>query len=478
MQYSNRPLLQKMIEFKKTDHLSLHVPGHKGGLLSSLPVDLRSALAYDVTELEGLDDLHEPTGVIYEAEQKLAALYEAERSFFLINGSTVGNLAMVYAVCQEGDTVIVQRNAHKSIFHALELTGARPVFITPDWDLETCTPGPITADQINEAVKAYPETKAIILTYPTYYGETGTELEEVIRICHANEIPVLVDEAHGAHFIVGAPFPRSALQMGADIVVHSAHKTLPAMTMASFLHIRSSLVSPQRVDRYLRMLQSSSPSYLLMASLDDARAYAEEYVEEDKVAFMDKRQSLIKELKKIPHLLVIEMDDPLKLIVRVEGVSGFDVQKAMDAAGIYVELADPYQVLLVLPLLKKGHHFPFETISDQLAAIVVQLDKSDGTAKAPHLSMPSEVVSVLHYTASELEQLPTEWLSYAQTVGKVAAASVVPYPPGIPLLLAGESVTEWHIQSLETLLAMGANFQGAIRITKKQILVVMNEVEE
>ena len=168
-----------------------------------------------------------------------------------MNGSTVGNLAMVYATCGAGDIVIVQRNAHKSVFHAIELTGATPVFVSPSWDNDSRTVGPVKVAQIKGALKLYPKAKAVILTYPTYYGVTGTDLEEIITICHTHEVPVLVDEAHGAHFVIGDPFPRSALEMGADVVVHSAHKTLPAMTMASFLHVRSDLIQPERIAHYL-----------------------------------------------------------------------------------------------------------------------------------------------------------------------------------------------------------------------------------
>ena len=247
-----------------------------------MPSDLRLALPYDLTELAGLDDLHEPNGVIEEAQQLLTNLYGSDRSFFLVNGSTVGNLAMIYATCGVGDTVIVQRNAHKSIFNAIELTGSRPVLVSPVWDTNTMAAGTVAATQISRALELYPEARGVILTYPTYYGSTGIDLEEIIKICHSHDVPVLVDEAHGAHFVVGSPFPSSALTIGADVVVHSAHKTLPAMTMASFLHVKSSRVSAEKIAHYLQMLQSSSPSYLLMASLDDARAYAESYNEEDK----------------------------------------------------------------------------------------------------------------------------------------------------------------------------------------------------
>ena len=141
MKYQNHPLVQALVKFKEAAPISFHVPGHKSGVLSGLPADLQSALTYDFTELEGLDDLHEPDGVLLKAQQKLAVLYKSDRSFFLVNGSTVGNLAMVYATCGAGDIVIVQRNAHKSVFHAIELTGATPVFVSPSWDEDSRTVG-------------------------------------------------------------------------------------------------------------------------------------------------------------------------------------------------------------------------------------------------------------------------------------------------------------------------------------------------
>lgn len=478
MKDPNRPLIEALTKFKEANPISFHVPGHKGGILSGLPTELRMALQYDFTELEGLDDLHEPSGVIEEAQQKLSLLYGSDQSFFLVNGSTVGNLAMVYAACRAGETVIVQRNAHKSIFHAIELTGARPVFVSPVWDVTTKTAGGVTAGQVGEALKAYPGAKAVILTYPTYYGLTGTELEETINLCHTYGVPVLVDEAHGAHFIVGEPFPRSALEMGADVVVHSAHKTLPAMTMASFLHVRSDFIDAEKVARYLGMLQSSSPSYLLMASLDDARAYAESYNEEDKKVFVEWRVSFIKRLKLIPRLRAFETDDPLKLILRIEGYSGFDLQKKLETEGIYSEIADPYQVLFVLPLLKVGSIYPFDEVYEKIKTAVTCLDGVDKIISTIEAPLLGEGLSRLAYTSEEVANMEVEWIPYVDSMGRVAAASVIPYPPGIPLLIAGEIVKDEHVQTLGKLLQMGAKFQGEIRINEKQIVVVKNRVEE
>ena len=478
MEYKNSPLVQKLVEFKEANPVSFHVPGHKNGMLSGLPAELRSALSYDFTELNGLDDLHQPNGVIEKAERKLTTLYNADKSFFLINGSTVGNLAMIYATCQEGETVIVQRNAHKSIFNAIELTGARPVFVTPEWDHHTKIAGAVTAIQIREALGAYPEAKAVILTYPTYYGTTGDELESIISICHEQNTPVLVDEAHGAHFVIGRPFPKSALEMGADIVVHSAHKTLPAMTMASFLHVKSKFISIEKVAHYLQMLQSSSPSYLLMASLDDARAYAESFTQADMDGFLSNRDRIIERLKEISSLALIEPADPLKLILRVYGYSGFELLRALEEQGIYVELGDSYQVLLVLPLVKKKQPYLIGEIAEKIEHAVKSLESDYRKTDKIDSPIAISTISVPCYTVRELKQFRVDWVHYKKVIGMVAAGSIIPYPPGIPLLLAGERVTEEHIQLLARLVAMEANFQGTIRMNEKKILVVINEAEE
>lgn len=474
MSEQTKPLVQALSKFKEKRPISFHVPGHKNGLLSGLPEEMQSVLPYDMTELEGLDDLHEPSGVIREAEQRLSALYQSDRSFFLVNGSTVGNLAMMYAACRPGDTVIVQRNAHKSIFHAIELTGTKPVFVSPAWDAQTNTPGAVRFVRVQEAIEAYPQAKAVVLTYPTYYGVAGTELADIIQFSQERGIPVLVDEAHGAHFVTGDAFPSSALELGADVVVHSAHKTLPAMTMASFLHTRSALISSERIAHYLGMLQSSSPSYLLMASLDDARAYAESYTNKDQDDFLEKRRRFLDNLLAIPTLLIVETDDPLKLLLRVQGYTGFELLARLEVEGVFAELADPFQVLFILPLLKKGNEYPFSETVRRIATTVKSLPVKEKIELLDEPIPMDEGLSTLTYLPQELHGRGTGWKSIEETVGFVAAASIIPYPPGIPLLIGGETVTDRHVASLLQYLQMNAKFQGAIRANARQIQVIID----
>ena len=471
-----RPVVEALKAFAQKKPKSLHVPGHKNGLLSTLPKEIQGSLTYDLTELTGLDDYHQPEEAILEAERLLAETYGATRSFFLVGGSTVGNLAMIYATCRTNDQVIVQRNAHKSIFHALELVGLKPIYVSPKWDEKTKTATHVSLTTLKEILAVHKDVKAVVLTYPTYYGAVSDELKEQIELCHELGIPVLVDEAHGAHFRASKHFPKSALDLGADIVVQSAHKTLPAMTMASFLHINSTLVEVERVNHYLRMLQSSSPSYLLLASLDDARHYVQTYLESDAVLLMDKRKQWIEALRSIRHLKIIEVDDPLKLLLRVPGYSGFELKKALEEQSVYVELADAYQVLVVLPLLKHGFSFPFAETRVHIKEAVQNLVKKEKSIGEYSISI-KEVsnFSIPEYSFAELASLEKEWIPYMRAIGRVSASMLIPYPPGIPLFIPGEKITVAKLSQLEELLAVGASFQGEYQLDEKLICVVKNE---
>ncbi|MFJ7370888.1 aminotransferase class I/II-fold pyridoxal phosphate-dependent enzyme [Lysinibacillus sp. NPDC098008] len=469
-----RPIVEGLEHFRQQQNISFHVPGHKHGELSQLPQAFKDVMRYDVTELSGLDDLHYPEEMIFEAENLLAKTYGAMKSFFLVGGSTVGNLAMIYATCQAGDTIIVQRNAHKSIFHAIELVGAKPIFVSPQWDERTLTATYVSYRNLKEVIERYAEAKAVILTYPTYYGVASPDIQQQIAYCHEKGIPVLVDEAHGAHFNACTLFQPSALSLGADVVVQSAHKTLPAMTMASFMHVNSQFIDADRIHYYLRMLQSSSPSYLLLASLDDARHYVQTYLESDGAYIIEKRNQWIEALRSIGSLEVIEVDDPLKLLLRVDGYSGFQLQQALEKQHVYGELADAHQVLLMLPLLKQGHNYPFAEIRVRIKdAVTMLVDTAKTTNKAAwQTAYQFTPITEPVYTFNEIASLTKEWLPYMRTIGRIAASMVIPYPPGIPLLVPGEKITVAKLSQLEELLAVGATFQGQQRLTEKMIQVI------
>lgn len=469
-----RPLVEALKKFQQQRPVSFHVPGHKHGELSGLPNEMRSALQYDQTELSGLDDLHYPEGAIREAQELLADAYGAERSFFLVNGSTTGNLAMIHAVCKEGDRVLVQRNSHKSIFHAMELAKLRPVYLTPEWGEASQSAEGISLATVKEAIRQYPESTALILTYPNYYGMAGTEIKEIINYSHQFNIPVLVDEAHGAHLLAGGLFPQSALTYGADAVVQSAHKTLPAMTMGSFLHIRGERISINRISKYLRIFQSSSPSYLIMASLDDARAYIQNYSRPDLQFFEEKRKLFIESLKTVSGLEVFEADDPLKIMLRAPGYSGFRFQEKMEAQNVFVEMADSHQVVLVLPLLKQGHMYPFAEIRSRIRESVQKLRKEQTDTKFPVTRHEPEIISEPEISYEAIDLADMEWISYTKAMGRYSAAMVTPYPPGVPLVLPGELWTHSKLEQLMDHLAAGAVIQGEHKLAEKQLSVIQH----
>lgn len=456
MDQSTTPLFTQLVKHSKRSPLSFHVPGHKNGAFFAEEGQtyFQQILKIDMTEITGLDDFHSPEGVIFEAEELLRNLYRTEKSFFLINGSTVGNLAMILAAVAEDDVVLVQRNCHKSIMNALRLAKAKPVFISPDYNEEYGVAAGLNLEGVQAAIGQYPNAKALILTYPNYYGLTY-DLKSLIDLAHEHTIPVLVDEAHGVHFIAGDYFPASAVELGADIVVQSAHKTLPAMTMGAFLHYQSNSVSLSKLKFYLQALQSSSPSYPLMASLDLARSYLGTYKQEDLSYLKSELQEFRGKLEKLASIQILPGDDPLKLTI--QSSSGFELQARLESKGIYTELADPYNVLLVLPLLKKGMEHRLLEAAEKIAEAVRTMP--DGNNR-PEPKVFKKGISTLEVSYKEMEDRQAEYILLQDAAGRVCAEQIIPYPPGIPLCLPGEVMTEDDIGTIIFLRKKEAKIQG------------------
>ena len=456
------PLLQRLTEFADRQTMSFHVPGHKNGEV--FPGDAQrffhSILPIDMTELPGLDDLHAPREVIAQAEALTSDYFHADHSFFLIGGSTVGNLAMILASCSPGEKIIIQRNSHKSMMNGLELADANPVFIAPEYDEVVDRYTHPSVETLEEALEANPDAKAVVLTYPDYFGNTY-DIQKMIDLAHAYQIPVLVDEAHGVHFSLGDPFPASALDLGADVVVQSAHKMAPAMTMASYLHIKSSLIAKERVAHYLQMLQSSSPSYPLMASLDVARAFLATLASDRLTAIFKSATRVRKILQTFDGCAILPVtakDDPLKITLHVkQGISSSSVANIFEQAGIYPELITHNQLLFIhglapfnkLAELKKA----IESGNEQLK-INTNHDTIEITELFPRkiqgLAMSYQAMNAGEYIATPLKE----------AIGKVAAEAVIPYPPGIPLILKGEKINTAHILVMEQCIKQGVTFQN------------------
>lgn len=470
------PLYEALTHYKNTNPISFHVPGHKSGVVLNQPSQniFKELLKMDATELSGLDDLHSPEGVIKEAEELLAALYQVKKSFFLVNGSTVGNLAMILSVCEKDDVILVQRNCHKSVLNAIKLAKARPIFLEPDYNPEWKTSTGVSEEIVEKAISLYPSAKAIVLTYPNYYGMVY-DLKSIIDLAHLKDIPVLVDEAHGPHFIIGEPFPASAIQLGADMVVHSAHKTLPAMTMGSYLHINSERVNLDKVKDYLQMLQSSSPSYVIMASLDLARNYLATYHRNDLVYLKQEISIFKKELSTIQCIKVLEYPDlpgdTLKVTIQSRSkLSGFELQKRFEEIGIYTELADPYNVLFILPLLKENREYPLVRAGKKIKELLEEIPYHSVGEEATLVSTGK--ISELAISHDKLSNMEKQLIPVSEAAGQVCAETIIPYPPGIPLLLMGELITVEKVKQLTQLMNAGARFQGGSFLDRNLIKIV------
>ncbi|PKR77477.1 lysine decarboxylase [Halalkalibacillus sediminis] len=446
MNQSKAPLFEAISKHANRNPISFHVPGHKNGELFSDHHHLNEFLKYDLTELPELDDLHQPEGVIREAEQLAADFYGVDRTFFLVNGTTVGNLAMIMSSCTKGSKVLVQRNSHKSVMHGLELAGCQPIFFSPLFDRETGRYSDVDSNSICDLIKETQDLEAVILTYPDYFGSTY-DLTEIIQVAHSKDIPVLIDEAHGAHFKWGAPFPKSAIDLGADVVVHSAHKSLPAMTMGSNLHICSDRVSEQKTKMYLQMLQSSSPSYPIMASLDLSRKYLAELTPKIVSHTIQRLDQCREILSSVPNFTVQPIretiDDPLKITISSDTVNLQQMMEVFHEQGIYPEMIENNQLLLIggLNVSDEAVH-RMESVKNLVESVTFDPIHD----KMNDRDMYAYKVEVFEYSFHELQQMNTHRVEWKNACGNISAETVTPYPPGIPVLMKGERITEKHVQ--------------------------------
>lgn len=451
---------------------AFHVPGHKqraNGLDDQAQRRFNEILQIDVTELPDTDDLHHPEGPIAEAQQLAAECFGAEETRFLVGGSTAGNLAMILGTTAPGQLLIVQRNVHRSIFHGLMLAGVRAVLLQPEIDGPSGIAVIPDTEQIRKAVHQYPEAKGVILCSPNYYGMCG-RLEPIADICHAAGIPLLVDEAHGPHFGFHASFPKSALQAGADVVVQSTHKMLGAMTMSAMLHMQGTLIDREAVRQALRMVQSSSPSFPLLASLDLARKQIHAV---GAAAFEPAlaAASRVREALASTGFVPLTHDDgsspsgvcqdPLKLVLYDArgNLDGFRLRDELAARGCLAEMADSRFVVLAFGIGTTDED------AERLIAALADLSENlptgshdeswpygMGTSTADDIPEPVEIAR---------RYPPTESVLLEESIGRTAGEWIVPYPPGIPELYPGETVTKHAVERLLRWRRQGAAIQGA-----------------
>ncbi len=447
------PLFEALLSYTQTVRAPLHIPGHKMG--RAAPPSWRSflgeqALSIDLTEAPGLDDLHAPEGVIAKAQALAAKAFGAQHSSFLVGGTTAGLHALILTACRPGDAIAIPRNAHRSILGALVLAGAHPHWVRVAFDPNL---GVATHLDTNSLAQALPGARAAVLIHPTYYGVTSNAAD-VIGQVHEAGLPVLVDEAHGSHFGFHPDLPASSLALGADGVVQSLHKTGGSLTQSSICHLgKGGLLSDTRLREMLRLVQSTSPSYLLMASLDLARrelALNGEALWERALELARQGRHRLAELKGIR---VHESNDPTKLLIdiRGRGITGFQAAELLwTRYGVAVEASGLTYILAVLT--------PGDSPAsiDALVGGVDRLPFGPGSpALPPEPPWPEVVCSPREAYLGGKCSVPL-----VQAAGRIAAELVAPYPPGIPVVAPGERLTPAVIDYLSQAAAAGYHLQG------------------
>lgn len=457
-------IYDKLKDYSDSDYYGFHMPGHKRNLDM-----LKSTVPYkiDITEIEGFDDLHHAEGILKEAQIRAARIYHANETHFLINGSTVGILSAIAGVTKKGDTILVARNCHKSVYHAIYMNELNPVYLYPEFNHCAQLNTEVSVDDVREALDKYPSIRAVVIVSPTYDGVVS-DVEAIAEAVHEKGIPLIVDEAHGAHFGFHPYFPQNANTRGADIVIHSLHKTLPALTQTALLHINGSLASRNGVREYLRMLQSSSPSYVLMSSIDSCIDMLENRRKElfdPYVKMLEKMRGRLRQLKRL-ELVETENFDRSKIVISVRHAD-------MSSKRLYRILLNEYHLQMemvagtyILAMTSIGDtEDGMERLARALKEIDAQADERmrsgnclEETPTIIGASLPRpEVV----YNSSVMENMLDEAaisavpgskvrrLPWRDSVGYISTEYAYLYPPGSPLIVPGERVSQEAVDMLQ-----------------------------
>ncbi|MCU9601785.1 aminotransferase class I/II-fold pyridoxal phosphate-dependent enzyme [Pallidibacillus thermolactis] len=443
------PLFNALVNYANSDVVPFDVPGHKmGAMMNPLKKALgEMALRMDVNSMKELDLLSHPKSVIKEAQELAAEAFGADHAYFLVNGTTVGIQAMIMAVCKPNEKIIVPRNGHKSVMDGIILSGANPVFIQPEVDYHFGISHGVSVENVDNAIKAHPDAKALLITYPTYFG-TMTDLTKICTIAHEHDITVIVDSAHGAHLnFVEMVDPISA---GADAVTISMHKTGGSLTQSSLLLLKKNRIKPEKIQKLLSMLQSTSANYLLMSSLDVARRELVLYGKERYHRLKPIVEKAIREIESETHFEILKDEyvskhfhqthDWTKLVIRVNGIglTGFDVYTLLKKKyGIQMELAEGYVVMAVITSSDTEYSI------GKLVSALKDIDNNYGekmVVMSPHVT--TDQVNELILSPREAFYCEHEQLAIDDSIGRVSADTLMIYPPGIPLVIPGELISQ------------------------------------
>ncbi len=430
-----KSLENMLYDYEQTDYYPFHMPGHKRNIEkfgAMLPYHI------DITEIEGFDDLHHSEDIFIKMQRDAATLFQAEESHFLINGSTVGILSAILATTSYGDTILVARNCHKSVYNAIMLNNLKPIYIYPKLNEEYLINDEVQASDIEKILENECNIKAVVIVSPTYEGVISN-VKEIASIVHKKGIPLIVDEAHGAHLGLHDKLHQNANQQGADIVIQSLHKTLPSLTQTAILHMNGELANRKRVKRYLTMLQSSSPSYVLLASIDQC---VKMLIDEKKVLFKEYIENILdlrQHLRELKYIKLVETEhyDITKVVLST-------IYTQLTSQELYGILLEKYH--LQMEMVGESYIIAMTTIGDTqegLRRLLYALQEVDRQVEQKTLNQ------VLEYRSKVKNLVTLPRLKYNIDDPNSSEWFYYLYPPGIPIITPGEIITAEVEQKLQ-----------------------------
>lgn len=493
MSYMDEGLFDKLNNYVKGDVYPFHMPGHKRNVNSP-----DSPYAYDITEIDGFDNLHHPRGIIRASLDTATAFYGTERTYYLVNGSTSGILSAVSACTKQGGSIIMARNCHKSVYNAVYMRQLTAHYVYPEKIEGLSMSGGIHPKEVEKLLTEYPETEAVIITSPTYEG-ISSYVSAIAKIVHKHGIPLIVDEAHGAHFSMHEYFPASAIEGGADIVIQSVHKTLPALTQTALLHVCSEMVDRERVERFLSIYQSSSPSYVLMSSVDGCIRGIFAHGTKIFDMYVDRLKRFREKVKSFTHIKLLDKDilgkgaayelDLGKLVIMVNSrrYSGHDIYEILlEKYHIQLEMASSDYVIAMTSMSDREEGF------DRLYQALEEIDRdiriNEGYGALENTDADEEeerkrqavlrrkaVVCKGIYEAVEAEH---EVVRFKNSTGRISAEYIYLYPPGIPVVAPGEILDATVIEYLLKCKGQGLDVQGPLDDSLSEIKVIKEDWKE
>lgn len=439
-----------------------------------------NALSIDLINIAPLDDLHQPTGIIEEAQKLAADAFGADHTFFSVQGTSGAIMTMILTVCSEGDKIIVPRNVHKSVMAAIIFAGAKPVFLKPVRDEKLGIDHGVTTSSVRRALERHPDAKAVLVINPTYYGICAN-LREIVHVVHEYNIPVLVDEAHGVLIHFNKRLPMSAMEAGADMAATSVHKLGGSMTQSSVLNIREGRVSVRRAKTIISMLTTTSTSYILLASLDAARRNLALHGEKIAEQAIELANYARHEINLIPGLYCFGEEilgteatydyDPTKINVHVRhlGLTGYDVENWLrERFNIEVELSDMYNILcLVTPGDTR------DNIETLLTALAELSSENYSINPVNELIIKNPKIPQLTLSPRDAFYGDTEVVPFKESADRIIAEFIYVYPPGIPILLPGEVISQDLIDYITEHVEVGLPVKGPEDRSIEQVKVIV-----